>query len=314
MGVSAAPAAPLSTPPEDAAAGSAPAAHLDPIHFGTLTAGARPNYVNLIRQSWLLFIRHPVLWVLGVLPGISYISTVFTFKRGDGLGLACLSLVVLLFFFILSTFGEASFITMTDHLVRTGHPLPLATVWSRARSQLGRLIVLFLGIALLMILFILPLIVIPANTPLRGVLIFLLAYAIGEIYALSTRSVVLEDRAVLPALRTAWGLIRTNLGPMVLITLITMVVELVRRGVTNLLTGGLDMLRVETIFSSTDFPAGLDPFATLIFASVLVLVATPFGAFSSVLWTLFYRERTAAPPQSFAPAVPSGLPPPPGAP
>jgi hypothetical protein len=111
------------------------------------------------------------------------------------------------------------------------------------------------------------------------------------------RSAVLEDLPTRPSIRRAWALIRAKLGQIIVVALLLYAVSYVVGMITSILVlpfsfGGMFVMLQSFTPGQPPELANFDGFVTLItLASVVgILPNLIYRVFSSVVWTMTYRE------------------------
>ena len=138
-----------------------------------------------------------------------------------------------------------------------------------------------------------------------SVLVLLAALAFwtgaGVACSLTVRAIVLDGEAMLPALDTAVGLIRRHFGPVALVWLIILALQMVIglgmvvSVVAVLIPLALIVLAGYAAGGTVGLVAG-GILAGLLFVAGLLIVSGAVGAYTSTYWTLAYRRLSALTP------------------
>jgi hypothetical protein len=265
------------------------------------------------------------------------------FDRYGGLltTLGCVAIILAIVFSFLRAAGEAALIATTDHIERTHEQPPFAAAWGLGWPKMFPvwLFNLLFGIIIAVIILILLVpvflvfgaslaaIISAADTNSDAsaagsafglgclclcvalIILIPLGLILSFVREYGVRAVVLENEGAFQAFGTGWRLFRANLGPSLVVFLITVVVGII---VSVVLAPVLLVIGIPMVAAS-GLNGGELSVPTLIFlGAILWIVGAIIGAFStsleSVLWTLLYRNLRQMPGSELAPAgmVPPG--------
>ena len=130
---------------------------------------------------------------------------------------------------------------------------------------------------------------------LAGLALIPLSILLSVLFLFSSRAIVLEDRRIFDAVRSAWRLTKENLGTAFLVWLISILLTIVYGAiaVVALLILAIPLI-IAGIFVFIGEPtlAGVGVFAFLAFSvvAVLVIFTSGFRAFQSTYWTLAFKR------------------------
>ena len=250
---------------------------------------------KLLRRGWLLLTQYRLLAVLGfifalsselsarVMPG----SAADEVMSAGEIAWLCLALVLALFFFLIGIVAYLGLIAATDQIVTMGRSPSLSVALRLGRANLGRLFRFILLTMLVIFLFLLPLIVIPAT--LNPVLMPLLLLIPGVLLGLGICALVIDHQGAAAAVRIAWQIVRTAPVPVLLTAVLTSLTSYLITGLSALLTLGVTAL---------DLP---DLLESLLLTLLLAAATSPIYTYSTIVWPLLYRDQCPALPVAVAP-------------
>lgn len=133
----------------------------------------------------------------------------------------------------------------------------------------------------------------------------ILTAILGVIQVYADRAAILEGLGWIDAFKRGWGVLKANFGPTIVLWLIFLVIGLVFGVVVASVVAAIAVPLV-AVFSQTDpGPWILVPLIVggLIAMVIGALIQSVFQTFSSAVWTLAYRQMSAAAPGSSFPMV-----------
>jgi hypothetical protein len=280
------------------------------------------DYGNLINRAFKITWDHKILWVLGFLAtsfsgsnGIKdlinkeSIPELSAFHIGLIILLALFILVIGLVFLVLQLISVAGLIKAV-FIIENKESFTLGGLFKSGAGYFWRYLGLF-AIFLLIVIGLILLLAVPVIVGFTiakalGIvalvlmipLIFLIIFVTGNIYSLAQREIVVENLPPFDALSNAFDLLKKNLGPNIIIFLISMFLFL------GTFLAGLLFLAVfalPTIYVGTQSTMYLI-ITIIIVAPILLLafivLAGFIGTFFNVLFTLFYQElKKTTPPR-----------------
>jgi hypothetical protein len=252
--------------------------------------------------------------------------------------LACGLFILAIILTFVNAAAEAGMIATVDQIERTREQPAFGAAWSMGTRKMVPVWLVNLAIGLITLVLVLILFVpillffVPVAVSSTGggdeavaggilfaclcvcalvILLIPLIIALGLVQQLALRAVVLDNQGVFEAIGTGWRLLNEHRGPTLVTWLITLVVGFVEgfASVIVLLPVGLIFLlpAMGALMNPEDFTFSDFPWPLLIIGIILLwllagLIGALFRAFTSTLWTLFYRNRRQMPGSELAPA------------
>jgi hypothetical protein len=289
------------------------------------------DYGKLLGRAWRITWDHRLLWLFGLLAGLSFRFNVSRFPpesqqwlediaTGDAVfgpiyvGLLVLPFLVGLLFLVLSSLGRAALIDQVNH-IEDGGGTTVGSGWQAARRYVWRVLLVYLLLCLPLVVILLagltlllPIIReagLPEGAPsdVQNVLFGcftpvcclggVLGILISIIGPLAQRACVLEDQTVWRGIRSAWELLRGNPGPVVLLWLVLLGE---RFGTGLVLAIPICLLMAPLVsLSRAPPPAGIAWFCgyAIVAWVVWTALASVVETFLSTSWTLGFRELRA---------------------
>jgi hypothetical protein len=313
------------------------------------------EYGEVLSRSWKTIWKHKVLWIFGILAGCvggnsggssgGSGNTGFQFNGGDLppemqrfasqlnqtlsntpwwvfvlIGLGLLVLFALLIF--LGITGRIALVDGTRRSEEEAERLTFGELFSASMPffwrAFGLNLLVGLGLAILMIIIIVPLVLAVVGT--LGVallclfpvicLLVLLTWAISIVLQLANVALVHDDLGAMSALDRGWRTVREHLGPVVLMALILGIGGWIVSLLISLpvilvvLPAGLSVVLGELAGSRNILVTGLATAGVClaVYLPVLILAQGILLAYIQAAWTLTYRQLRA--PGALAPAGP----------
>jgi hypothetical protein len=222
---------------------------------------------------------------------------------GIGAALACLALIFWIIGLVVGTFGRTGLVRgawLADEGVSR---LSFGQLWNESRPYFWRVLGLVLLLMVLgwvaAIILIIPLILVTIFTLGCGLILIIplaiiISWLISVWLELTIVAIVGENLSIQDGVRRAWEIIRTNLGPTIVVSLIIFIASLILGLLIGLPFLAIVLPVIAGVFSQTE--AGL--VTGLIVAGVILLLYLPiaillFGvmqAYVGTVWTLFFRR------------------------
>jgi hypothetical protein len=224
---------------------------------------------------------------------------------GISAAVVCLGLIIWIITLVLGTFGRIG-LTRGAWLADEGvDRLTFGQLWNEAKPYFWRVLLLTVLLMVLGlvagILLILPVIFFAVLTLGCGLILLIplfiiLSWLISVWLELTIVAIVNENLGIMDGIRRAWEIIRSNLGPTIVVSLIVFIGSLILFLIIGLPFLAVVLPVVFGIFSQTE--AGM--VTGLIVAGVLLLLYLPFAillggvvqSYIGTVWTLFFRRRT----------------------
>jgi hypothetical protein len=224
---------------------------------------------------------------------------------GIGAALVCLGLIIWVITLVLGTFGRIG-LTRGAWLADEGAArLTFGQLWNDSKPYFWRVLLLTVLLTvfglLAGVLLIIPIIFFSVITLGCGLILLIplfiiLAWLISVWLELTVVAIVNENLSIMDGIRRAWEIIRSNLGPTILVSLIMFIGSLILYLIIGLPFLAVVLPVIFGIFSQTE--AGM--ITGLIVAGVLLLLYLPFAillgggiqSYIGTVWTLFFRRRT----------------------
>jgi hypothetical protein len=314
------------------------------------------EFGEVLSRAWHIIWKYKVLWIFGILAGcgtasggassnsgfryssnnrIPPVVTNFFQRANEGLILTIIGIiivvVVLLFIvsIILGTIGRVGLIRGTQLGDKNAEHIAFSELFNESLRYFWRVLGLNLlvGIVLFIIYSILVLayIVIGVATLFVGFICLLpfvcllvpLGWFVQVVLEQANVALVVEDTGIMDAIQRGWMVVKTNIGPIILMALILIIgVSLIGGGIIALPIGAiiLPILGGAIIGGQTAVNTGL-LIAGLCFVAylpVLLILSGILRAYTSTAWTLTYLRLTR-PATRPAPPIPAAPIPPPSA-
>ena len=310
------------------------------------------NFGEILTRAWQIIWKHKILWVFGILAscsrgggsgasssgnsGFSSGQTPIPFDQGMEqfrqwmnehlalfVGAVILVLVLVLLFAFLGTIGRIGLIKGTYKAERGAEQLVLGELFSESIPYFWRVFGLSFLIGLAFLVIFIPILLFGVFTAGIGFacllplicLLIPVGLVVNIVIEQANVAIVLEELTMLDGLRRGWEIVRSNIGPVLIMAIILAVI------------GGVIGLVVAIPLLLTVIPATLAfaigearNWAPLMLAGICVCLYLPIAitvqgiivAYIESAWTLTYLQLTGKPgkPGSGTPIAPESGPPP----
>jgi hypothetical protein len=301
------------------------------------------NFGEVLSRAWQIIWKHKVLWIFGVFAGCARGGgggTGWGGGSGGGAGsgdqpfpqleqffqqigqwieanpwivaifvLLVILLVILSIF--LGTIGRIGLIRGTHQAEMRAEGLNFGELFSESMPYFWRVFGLALLIGLIGLLAFAPLLLFGALTagvgflcvlPLLCILIPLL-WALSVVIEQANIAIVLEDLGISDGFRRGWEVVRANVGPIILLTLILFIGS----GIVGFIIAiPLIAAVLPLIFSAarnTSGPVWITVVCCAVYFPILLVLSGILNAYVQSVWTLTYMRLTAKPPQDNPPII-----------
>jgi hypothetical protein len=239
---------------------------------------------------------------------------------GIGLALLCVILIFWVIGLVLGTFGRTGLVRGAWLADEGAARLSFGQLWNDARPYFWRV----LGLTLLLmvlgwvvgIILILPIIFFAVLTLGCGLiliipLLVIVGWLISVWLELTIIAIVGENLSIMDGIRRAWEVIRSNLGPTIVVSLIIFIGQFI----ITLLIGLPFLIVIVPIAAGFLSQTNTGVVTGLITAGVILLIYLPIAiilngalqTYVGTIWTLFFRRNTGRlATGSVEPAAPSG--------
>jgi len=301
------------------------------------------NFGEVLSRAWQIIWKHKVLWIFGVFAGCARGGgggTGWGGGSGGGAGsgdqpfpqleqffqqigqwieanpwivaifvLLVILLVILSIF--LGTIGRIGLIRGTHQADMGAERTNFGELFSESMPYFWRVFGLALLIGLIGLLAFAPLLLFGALTagvgflcvlPLLCILIPLL-WALSVVIEQANIAIVLEDLGISDGFRRGWEVVRANVGPIILLTLILFIGS----GIVGFIIAiPLIAAVLPLIFSAarnTSGPVWITVVCCAVYFPILLVLSGILNAYMQSVWTLTYMRLTAKPPQDNPPII-----------
>jgi hypothetical protein len=292
------------------------------------------DYAGVLSRAWHITWRNKALWILGILAGCSgngaggsggRASSSFNYNFGGGghgpgpeflnnipeqtwiiiaLGLVCLAFLLVVLFVVLGVIGKGGLIAAFN-LADEGEAVSLRQAFDLSLTYFWRMLAIQLLISLAWLLSILVFAVV-AFLPVLFTLglalcclvpfIILLALAVHIYATLAQNALIVEEMGVFEALGMAWEIMKTHVGPVVVMALILIVGGFIVGVLVGLPALALlaPLITGLIIGSQASITSGVAIFGLclIVYIPVAILLNGILQTFISGSWTMTYRRMT----------------------
>lgn len=304
------------------------------------------NFGEVLTRAWQIIWKYKILWIFGILAscgrngngggggargasntGNDPNGEIFRQWAADHPGLVALAviglIILVLLFIFLGTVGKIGLIKGTYKAEHGTERLVLGELFSESTPYFGRVFGLSFLVALIFAILFVPISLMGTMTagiayicllPIICIL-FLLGWVIAVVVEQANVAIVLEDLGMGAGFRRGWEIVRSNIGPALIMALILGVIALIVGMILAIPILGVVFPTVASYRSNTE-NAG-----PLVFMSICLCFYLPIAIFLQGIvvsyiqsaWALTYMRLTNKPAMG-TPATPAVVPPAPLAP
>lgn len=310
------------------------------------------NFGEILTRAWQIIWKHKILWVFGILAscsrgGSSGSSGASSSGNGSGqspvpfdqgleqfnqwmnenlalfVGAVILVLVLVLLFAFLGTIGRIGLIKGTYKAERGAEQLVLGELFSESIPYFWRVFGLSFLIGLAFLVIFIPILLFGVLTAGIGFacllplicLLIPVGLVVNIVIEQANAAIVLEELTMLDGLRRGWGIVRSNIGPVLIMAIILAVIG----GVIGFVVAIPLLLAVVpaglafAIGEARNWtPLMLAGICVCLYLPIVIIVQGIIVAYIESAWTLTYLQLTGKPgkPASGTPITPESGPPP----
>jgi hypothetical protein len=301
------------------------------------------NFGEILTRAWQIIWRHKVLWIFGILAGCGrgggggsgggqvrgsgdqpfpqleqFFQQIGQWIENNPWIVAVLILLVILLVILsifLGTIGRIGLIKGTSQAEAGAERLNFGQLFSESMPYFWRVFGLSFLIFLLAMLVFIPL-------ALGGTLFSVLTAGIGAICLLpliclivpllwvlsvvieqANVAIVLENLSIGDGFRRGWEVVRANLGPIIVMTLIIFIGSgIIGFFIAIPLIAAVAPLIFSAV-SNTTSPIWITLICCAAYFPILLILSGILNSYVQSVWTLTYMRLTAVPPQDNPPAI-----------
>jgi len=301
------------------------------------------NFGEVLTRAWQIIWKHKVLWVFGVFAGCARGGGGGTGGGGSGGGtgpgeqpfpqlqqffdqlgqwiqdnpwivaiFVLLVLVIAIVSIFLGTIGRIGLIKGTYHAEAGAERLNFGELFSESMPYFWRVFGLALLIGLIALLIFAPLALFGVLTagigficvlPLICILIPVL-WALSVVIEQANVAIVLENLGIGEGFRRGWEVVRANVGPILLLTLIIFIGSGIVGFIIAIPIIAAVFPLIFSAASNNTGPVWITVVCCAIYFPILLVLSGILNAYVQSVWTLTYMRLTAKPPQDSAPVLP----------
>jgi len=300
------------------------------------------NFGEVLARAWQIIWKHKVLWIFGIFAGCARGGGGGTGGAGSGGGtgsgnqpfpqleqffqqlgqwiednpwivavFVVLVIVLVIVSIFLGTLGRIGLIKGTYQAERGAERLNFGELFSESRPYFWRVFGLALLIGLIAVLAFAPLALFGALTagigficvlPLICILIPVL-WALSVVIEQANVAIVLENLGIGDGFRRGWEVVRANVGPILLLTLVIFVGSGILGFIIAIPIIGAALPLIFSAASNTTGPIWITVICCAVYFPILLVLSGILNAYVQSVWTLTFVRLTAKPPQDTPPVV-----------
>jgi hypothetical protein len=300
------------------------------------------NFGEVLARAWQIIWKHKVLWIFGIFAGCARGGGGGTGGAGSGgrngsgnqpfpqheqffqqigqwiednpwivaiLVLLVIGLVIVSIF--LGTIGRIGLIKGTYQAERGAERLNLGELFSESMPYFWRVFGLALLIGLIAVLAFAPLALFGALTagigficvlPLICILIPVL-WALSVVIEQANVAIVLENLGIGDGFRRGWEVVRANVGPILLLTLVIFIGSGILGFIIAIPIIGAALPLIFSAASNNTGPIWITVVCCAVYFPILLILSGILNAYVQSVWTLTFMRLTAKPPQDNPPVI-----------
>lgn len=300
------------------------------------------NFGEVLTRAWQIIWKHKVLWIFGIFAACSRGNGGGSGGGGGGGGgtgpgdqpfpqlqqtfdqigqwinenpwivavLVILGLIFLVLAIFLGTIGRIGLIRGTYQAERGAERLVFGELFSESMPYFWRVLGLSLLIFLIFLILFVPLILFGVLTagigfvcliPLICILIPV-GFAVTVVIEQANAAIVLENLGISDGLRKGWDVVRSNIGPMIVLALILFIGAAVVGFIFAIPIIAAVIPLVVGAASNNTSPVWIAVACCALYFPVLLVLNGILTAYIQTVWALAYMRLTA-PPQDNAPVI-----------
>jgi hypothetical protein len=222
-----------------------------------------------------------------------------------------LVLVLVVLFLFLGTIGRIGLIRGTYQAERGAERLVFGELFSESMPYFWRVFALSFLIGLIFLLIFIPLVLFGVFTGGVGFLCILplicilipIGIAVSIVIEQANAAIVIENLSIGDGLRKGWDVVRTNVGPMIVLALILFIGSAVIGFIFAIPIIAAAFPLIFGAASNNTGPIWIAVACCAVYFPILLLLNGILTAYVQTVWTLTYMRLTAAPPQDNAPVI-----------